>query len=93
MLTRIQVGGLGQQGPDKIQFVEAKKLTDFSKGVSAIAFAPSHLVPLSTPPPLSHTHASVFSMSALLRVCVPACLSAFLSVCLSACLPVCLLTM
>ena len=38
-----EVGGLGQQGPDKIQFVEAKKLTDFSKGVSAIAFAPSHL--------------------------------------------------
>ena len=80
VLTRIQVGGLGQQGPDKIQFVEAKKLTDFSKGVSAIAFAPSHLVPLPTaPPPFAHTR-SRFPSSALL----PACLSACLPVCLPA---------
>jgi nucleoporin SEH1 len=37
-----EVGGSGQ-GPEKLQFVEAKKLTDFTKGVSSIAFAPSHL--------------------------------------------------
>jgi nucleoporin SEH1 len=38
-----EVGVQGQQGPQKIQFVEAKKITDFTKGVSSIAFGPSHL--------------------------------------------------
>jgi len=37
-----EVGGSGQ-GPEKLKFEEAKKLTDFTKGVSSIAFGPSHL--------------------------------------------------
>jgi hypothetical protein len=32
-----------KKGPGRMQFVEAKKLTDFTKGVSSIAFGPSHL--------------------------------------------------
>ena len=39
-----QMGGTGQQGSDKMQYVLAAKLTDFTKGVSSIAFGPSHLV-------------------------------------------------